>query len=239
MVRYILLIFLQGMGALVLAQGGISFEPVQASGLPYTILVRNVDWNGEECPAGTLIGAFSDTLCVGVSEYQTGGNIQLITWAGDPSQQLPGFTPGDSMQFYALIPYAGDWHICKAEMQVIEGNGCFGWGAYSALDLSIADSSFIVGSAEVHSDLPLTVYPNPFVDQIHVSAGGKRINQIEIYNTGGQLLQSISARSDLSCSINLSYYSNGLYFLKIEIETNGQMVPNRPVCLSIQKISVD
>lgn len=239
MVRYILLIILQGMGALALAQGGLSFEPVQASGLPYTILIQHVEWNGEECPAGSLIGAFSDSLCVGAAEYESGGNIQLISWAGDPAQQIPGFTPGDSMQFYVMIPYLGNWYTSKAEMQVISGDGCFGWGAYSAVELSITDSSFLAEPMWNQSDIQWIAYPNPFVDFIHLSSTKSKIQQIELIQADGKLLQRFNPQDATSIQLDLRCYPDGLYFLKIYDKKNRQSAVRQPICLIIQKKSAD
>lgn len=239
MVRYGILILMLGIKALALAQGGISFEPVQASGLPYAIIIRNAEWNESECPDGTLIGAFSDSLCVGVAEYQTGGNVQLISWAGDPMQQLPGFTPGDTMQFYALIPYLGEWYVCSAEKHLIEGNGCFGWGAYSALDLNITDSSFLDSPLEIGIDNQLNAFPNPCPDRLFISSAKIKIQSIELFDFSGRLLQTLYTNDALFHSVDLQFYPDGLYFIRVYEKNNRQTAATRPVCLSIQKISAD
>jgi hypothetical protein len=58
-------------------------------------------------------------------------------------------------------------------------------------------------------------YPNPSKEIIHVSALGQNLNQIELYDSNGLLLFSTNNVDSTSSQIDLTNYSNGIYFLRV------------------------
>jgi hypothetical protein len=216
MIRFFLIFILLGLCPAALAQGNLSFEPVQPSGLPYTIIIRDAGWNGNELPDGTLLAAFSDTLCVGAIEYTSGGNVQLIAWESDLSQNLAGFQSGDTIQIYALIDYQGNLYPSKADVIPIEGNGCFGWGTFGVVDLIIEDSSFISVTDSWIKLKQVLVYPNPFGDRIMIAAQDLSDVQIELIDCSGRIIQRMKTNVRFNPELDVSALSSGWYVVKLQ-----------------------
>lgn len=72
--------------------------------------------------------------------------------------------------------------------------------------------------SDVASKTKIQVYPNPVSDVLTVSPD-KKVNQILVYNVGGQLIQDINN----SNVINLSKLSSGVYFVKTIVEGKTEM----------------
>ena len=69
------------------------------------------------------------------------------------------------------------------------------------------------------------VYPNPANDQVRVESAND-ITSVKVYNMMGALVQTIPASSKV-VNVNLSDYSNGVYFFNIR-QSDG-MVSNQRV----------
>ena len=67
------------------------------------------------------------------------------------------------------------------------------------------------------------VYPNPVKDILTVKAENMR--QVEIYNSLGQLVKSISCNDD-EVKINVNDMQNGMYFVNV-INNNGEMTTSK------------
>ena len=72
------------------------------------------------------------------------------------------------------------------------------------------------------------VYPNPANDQVRVECANN-IESLKVYNMMGTLVETIPASSKI-VNVNLSEYSNGVYFFNIR-QSNG-MVSNQRVVVS-------
>lgn len=83
-----------------------------------------------------------------------------------------------------------------------------------------ADEFTIVTLAvgDVVNKSKIQVYPNPVSDVLTV-ASDKKVNQISVYNVGGQLIQEINN----SNVINLNKLSSGVYFVKTVVEGKTEM----------------
>jgi 1,4-alpha-glucan branching enzyme len=77
-------------------------------------------------------------------------------------------------------------------------------------DISLYNGEVVVPGKNV------TAYPNPFIDFLHIKAG-KIIRSLNIYNSMGSRTR-MSNVNDNYASINLSAYSEGLYFVEIHFE---------------------
>ena len=67
------------------------------------------------------------------------------------------------------------------------------------------------------------VYPNPVKDVLTVT--GENMRQVEIYNSLGQLVKSISCNDD-EVKINVNDMQNGMYFVNV-IDNNGEMTTSK------------
>lgn len=70
----------------------------------------------------------------------------------------------------------------------------------------------------------ITIYPNPFIDQITLDLQGVEVENIEIINAFGQVIKRVDNLSN-QCEIEMSEYDSGLYFIKFaNRETNAQSI---------------
>jgi len=176
-----------------MVQAQTPFTPVPSTGLPYTIIISDVFLNNGSCPANTQIGAFTDTLCVGAEYYQGGQNIQIITWEGDPSQSLEGFSSGDSIVFKARVPFNGDFYLVNAIANITVGDGTFGFGTYTVSEVHINDPLLSIQVAW-ESKEQLQCYPNPFTSTIHISTD-LPVEMVRIISMNGKILKSFNEKT--------------------------------------------
>ncbi len=113
------------------------FTPVSPTGLPYTIIISSAVIDGLPLMPGAQLGVFDGDLCVGAILYSGESNLQLVAWEGDQSQGLAGFTPGNEMEFRVRTDWFGLMETFTAVPVYSAGDGTFGYGVYSALDLDI------------------------------------------------------------------------------------------------------
>lgn len=202
----------------LLAQGG--FTPVSPSGLPYNLVISGITLNSAPCPANTQIGVFDDTLCVGTGTWAGNGNIQLVCWQGDASQQLPGFTPGNTMLFKLYIPWGSQNISLDAQAVYSQGNGEFAYGSFSVLSLQAYDP--ILSSEEFNLN-SLLVYPNPIQDRLYIQCGKNPVNEVYISTILGEeqfyLTYSSPAYNLIEFpSHYISTLKEGLYLMSIRTE---------------------
>lgn len=133
------------------------------------------------------------TLEVDASSVQGG---TLIQWFlnGDP-------IPGETGMTHTPVAN-GDYHVVATDV-----NGC--------TNTSNVIAGITVGVSE---DLKsaVTVYPNPASGQLNISFGQIRENvTLSIMNAQGQLMFNSEITTTPSCQVDLSAYSEGVYFLRI------------------------
>lgn len=120
--------------------GNEPFEPIPPTGLPYNIVLAELTINGEEIPQGTQIGVFDGDLCVGSAFYEGEPNQNLVAWQADPDQNLAGFTPGNVMTFKYHATWYSQIRNFDATSDFSQGDGTFGDGTYSVVNLSATTS---------------------------------------------------------------------------------------------------
>ena len=145
--RYFILIIL---AATTIAQG--HFESVDPTGIPYVIVFSNSEVTDAILEEGMEIGIFAGDLCVGVDIYDGSENFPITSWEGDDGLGLPGFSYGEEISFRI-------W-LSQSEIEVvgqdnfIQGNGTFGYGSYSIVELVLEiESDFISGDVNLDNDL--------------------------------------------------------------------------------------
>lgn len=143
------------------------FEPVQSTGLPYIIIVNDAKVNGVEIKDGSEIGVFDDSLCVGAAYYfKDSASTQITTWQESPSYDLRGFTPGDSIKFKVWTEINGDWLEIMPFSDYQVGDGTFGYGIYTIVNISKTVST--TSSFSNRKSSHIEVYPNPFNNHINI-----------------------------------------------------------------------
>jgi len=119
--------------------GQTYFTPVDPTGVPYHVIIKELTINNSEAPAGTEIGVFDGDLCVGSIQTGFSGqqNIDIVVWQGNQTYDLPGFTIGDTISFKTYSEIYNDYLELPATPAFIDGNGAFGYGSYSTVNLNV------------------------------------------------------------------------------------------------------
>lgn len=215
----LILILLLTIGQLAaMAQEENAFNPVDSTGLPYSIIITGVSLNGSILTDSAEIAVFDDTLCVGTIKYENNGNLQLVAWRGDASQSLPGFTLGHTMSFKARLFFSSAYYIEEAIPTYSNGDGSFGYGTFSVLSLAI--SSTIVSIEEALKNDELLISPNPFVSNITIDTRGKNYQKIEFFDLQGKMLYRENLQNEIT---------------KIHFPA-GQIFTDKTNCMVIAKI---
>lgn len=70
----------------------------------------------------------------------------------------------------------------------------------------------------------ISVYPNPSTGKFHIQTGGYHIQQIELFSISGEKITTnyFSQNEFSGLDVDLSNLSNGIYFLKIQSNSNEQ-----------------
>ncbi|MDP6417189.1 MAG: choice-of-anchor D domain-containing protein, partial [Gammaproteobacteria bacterium] len=157
------------------------YNPVEPTGVPYTIIVSEIDVDGHDLSAGDEIGIFEqnqttlDYLCVGSYYYQ--GNetfpLQVVVWESVDSLGLAGFTIGSDIVF-RLWGTSFDSTI-EMTPQVVwaEGDGTFGSGEFSVVSFAAESNLDPVVAIDVNS----LAFPATRV-------GSSSTQNIYVYNNG-------------------------------------------------------
>lgn len=167
------------------ATGQQHFIPVDTTGLPYIIVVDDVEI-GTGSGVACEIGVFDDTLCVGAGIYDGINNAQITAWEGAPSLGLAGFTSGDSMTFKIWVEIDEEYQEVTGFAEYEQGDGTFGYGSYSVVILKY---NRVMSITNPRSNIDNTrIYPNPFnhSSYIEYSFPGKTLFTITIFNSNGK-----------------------------------------------------
>jgi len=114
-----------------------AFHPVAPTGLPYYVVINSLQIDGQSPVSGTEMAVFADTLCVGVGIFTGTFPCQITCWQGDPDRDLPGFLTGDSLQIQVHFTAYGSTLTLPAGVDLIQGDGTLGSGAYTIVNLVI------------------------------------------------------------------------------------------------------
>ncbi|MCB2198123.1 S8 family serine peptidase [bacterium] len=112
----------------------VHFSPVDRTGLPYAIVIDEAIMLEEVMLPGDEIAVFDGGLCVGAAVVRDGWPLALTAWQSDADHGLPGFVPGDGMQFHVWSASEDLEMPAAAEYSV--GDGLFGSGPYSQVVLN-------------------------------------------------------------------------------------------------------
>ena len=101
---------------------------------------------------------------------------------------------------------------------LIDGDGDF--GSEASVLLSVTDG---VSVNETLTTETYNIFPNPVKDVLTVK--GENMKQVVIYNSVGQMVETINAESD-EVRVNVSAYNNGMYLINV-IDNNGEMTTTK------------
>ena len=213
------------------------FVSVAPTGLPYHIIISELNIDGNPAQAGTEIGIFDDTLCVGsvITDFDGQTNIDIVTWQGNPSYDLPGFTTGNTIIFKVYANIYGEWEELLVTPEFSVGDGTFGYGSFSTTSLSI--ESGVAPQISVNTEI---------INFGNVQLGESSIEELIISNNGTANLSIQSINIDnsqfsigsyqnqivpgLSDTINIAFYPTS------SVQTQGTMTiySNDPTSPNIQ-----
>ena len=113
------------------------FTSVDPTGLPYHVVIQNITIDGVTAPSGTMVGLFDGELCVGSQVWNNENeNLDIVAWEEDSWADLAGFTSGNLIQVQLYTSIYGQLGTLSASVDVINGNGTYGYGSYTVLDIA-------------------------------------------------------------------------------------------------------
>ncbi len=108
------------------------FNPVAATGLGYPVAIQQADFEGTPLQPGDEIALYDNNLCVGAARVTGTWPLAVMAWQQQPGE-LPGFVPGERIQFRIWCRDSEQEHPASAEFAV--GNGYFGTGIGSSVSM--------------------------------------------------------------------------------------------------------
>lgn len=182
------------------------------TGLPYIVLVSFDDMSIEMQPA--IIEVYDGNLLVGKGLVQEDSDVSpVITWQGDSSRELAGFTAGNRMQVVVRDPQGNKLPLS------MNGNQSFGDGAYATVSFS--------GETLPREFRVEQGYPNPFNPSVTVPFALPIAGNISftLYNLLGQRVFDSTMRKEagyhrfvFDVSNQQSELVSGMYFLQVSYE---------------------
>ena len=101
---------------------------------------------------------------------------------------------------------------------LVDGDGDF--GSEASVLLSVTDG---VSVNETLTTETYNIFPNPVKDVLTVK--GENMSQVVIYNSIGQMVETINATEN-EVKVNVNSYKNGMYFINV-IDNNGEMTTTK------------
>ncbi|MCB2198636.1 choice-of-anchor D domain-containing protein [bacterium] len=152
------------------------FVSVPPTGLPYAVVVQAASLDEEALGAGDEIAVFDGALCVGSLVLDGDWPASITTWQADASQELDGFTPGNTITFRIWSAF-GEQEL-SAVPEYAVGDGTFGFGFGTNVSMLVATTG---GGDDPDIHLPLTTHGFG-----EVSVGITDVWGMEIQNSGEQ-----------------------------------------------------
>jgi hypothetical protein len=151
-------------------------------------------------PAITL-SASGHTLCANENLTLTAGGASTYTWIA------PGGALNMSNPFQTNNPLNGSYSVTGTD-----ANGCTNSAAISVMVSACTGLDEHTGVANV-----IRIYPNPGNSKITLEwqKALSLKNQITVSNSLGQVIYSIENYTNTSLELNLTEYSQGVYFLNV------------------------
>jgi hypothetical protein len=161
-----------------------------------------------------ILGVFDAAgNCYGAAQiFSTNENMILSAYADDQfTEHKDGFVSGEAMQLKLFRPSIGE--VFDLEIVWDENQTC----SYDFQNEGISVVEGLKLSATGISNQPGTevrLFPNPTKGLVEIS-GLKAFDQVEIYNTSGKLLKTLSTDGADAISVDLSTMPAGIYQIRL------------------------
>lgn len=205
-----------------LLSGQSIFKPVNPTGLPYTIIISELQLGGLIIsPLSTSeIGVFDDTLCVGSAAYVNQSNLVLTAWKGDFGTQLPGFENNHLMKFKFGYFENSSPKTTDLYSTFSTGNGMFGNGSYSIVKL---ETNITHVEDNEGDELGISIFPNPFNGVTTVQIKSDKNNEV-VFRITDTIGKTVAIRQNIKLFPGMQNFflhefknfSSGTYFLHVE-----------------------
>lgn len=157
------------------------FLPVSPTGLPYSIIVQNLNLDGHGLSVGDEVGLFQydetteSDICVGSYVYEDNSttSFQVVAWEEDEDQGLAGFTSGSNIIIKCWATTFDSTIEISPNIEWSVGNGSYGFGEFSVVTLS-AESG-------IAPDISLNTYA---IEYPPMQIGQSYSESVYISNTG-------------------------------------------------------
>jgi hypothetical protein len=103
-----------------------------------------------------------------------------VAWKGDAALSLPGFTFGNNMIFKVRADWQSEIQIFNPQVIYSQGDGTFGFGTFSIIDLDIETQITTVENISFENKVELHCYPNPFSNQLIVEFNTTEVSEITV-----------------------------------------------------------
>lgn len=81
--------------------------------------------------------------------------------------------------------------------------------------------AFVTSASKLEQNLSVNIFPNPAKDQLHVYCEDETIDELQIFNTTGQLL--LQTHKPANNTINISQLTSGIYVAEIKTKAGSVM----------------
>ncbi len=165
--------------------------------------------------AGEIIG--STQTCQGYEETFEVDMIEhadTYNWVLTPAEAGEVTVMDNSITILISLEYSGD-----ATLKVVGDNDC-GEGEWS--DDFVFTVNTCVGISDGQSSTQATIYPNPGEGHFTLELTGNDLVKLQVINAIGEVVYNVSdvkVDGHLTTDINLSGFTEGVYYLKIEGNT--------------------
>ena len=168
-------------------------------------------------PTGTTIAPYSYLIVWADSDFtQTGLHAGFAFSAGGENCIL---SYADGTVVDNVVFGAQTTNMCYARVPNGTGNFVIQAPTFNANN----EATLSVGEFENFKS-NLKLYPNPTSNNLTISNDAYSIESIEVINLQGQTLFKNTYSSQNSISIDLSNYSNGMYFINVNNKTNIKII---------------
>ncbi|MBZ0264886.1 carboxypeptidase regulatory-like domain-containing protein [bacterium] len=172
------------------------FQSVDPTGDPYAIILDEVIFEDNEVEAGDEIGIFDGDLCVGAVVITGEYPLPMTAWESEPARDLPGYTPGNEMNF--RLWDRSTQREFNTDVEYLEGDGNFDFGPFSQVTLTVIYENILV--------VPLN---GNYFELVSVNLVPQNLDASAIFGDIANLL--------------IAYQNNGDIFLPPDINTIGEI----------------
>ena len=141
------------------------FNAVPSSGLPYTIILENINTGDIVLSDGDQFGIFDGELIVG-SMYVSGDTVSGIAWRNDLINGLIGFSNGNPITIRYFNLESGN--IYDLNYTIIQGDGNFGTPPYSVLSPEILPLPLDIESIQEISNITILEDSGPNIIEFDI-----------------------------------------------------------------------